>query len=193
MPNIKQYYSILFVIGFYIIIKLYEKYKEKKSKTRKIDTESTNTIKAEPIQTEATQEEPIQTKPIQDAGEYKNKYQKRYLLTKNEYQEYKKLKHFADIKGFIICPKVRLLDLIEPRKGDPKQKTYLYKIQSKHVDFVICDQNLYIKAILELDDNSHNQTNRKERDDFVDLILRDVGYTVIRTRSVTETTLDQIS
>ena len=65
----------------------------------------------------------------------------------------------------------------------------LGKIQSKHVDFVICDQNLYIKAIVELDDKSHDQPDRQERDRFVDDVLTSVGYTVIRTRAVTEDTL----
>lgn len=124
--------------------------------------------------------------------EYTGKYQKRYLLTKNEYHEYKKLKEYATIRNLQICPKVRLLDLIEPKRGDPKYKTLFYKIQAKHVDFVICDQNLYVKAILELDDNSHNQTDRQTRDVFVDTVLKDVGYTVIRTRCITESTLDAI-
>lgn len=124
--------------------------------------------------------------------EYTGKYQKRYLLTKNEYNEYKKLKELAAKRNLQICPKVRLLDLIEPKRGEPKYKTLFYKIQAKHVDFVICDQNLYIKAILELDDNSHNQLDRQTRDEFVDAVLKDVGYTIIRTRSINETTLDVI-
>ena len=128
-----------------------------------------------------------------EGNEYIGKYQKKYLLTKNEYQEFKKLKQYAAEQNLIICPKVRLLDLLEPRRGEAKQKTLLYKIQSKHVDFVICDQNLYIKAILELDDNSHDQSDRQERDAFIDLILQDVGYKVIRTRSITERTLDGIN
>jgi len=173
---------IIFLGAIYLFIKLYDKFKEKNKTPQNIATKSINEIKTEP-----------EPEPIQDAGEYKNKYQKRYLLTKNEYQEFKKLKQFASTKGLIVCPKVRLLDLIEPRRGDPKHKTLLYKIQSKHVDFVICDQNLYVKAILELDDNSHNQADRQDRDNFVNLILQDVGYTVIRTHSITETTLDQIS
>jgi very-short-patch-repair endonuclease len=85
-------------------------------------------------------------------------------------------------------PKVRLLDLIEPRRGEGFMSA-LGKIQSKHVDFVICDQNLYIKAIVELDDKSHDQPDRQERDRFVDDVLTSVGYTVIRTRAVTEDTL----
>lgn len=128
----------------------------------------------------------------QETIDFTGKYQKTNLLTKNEWYEYKKLKQLAESKELQICPKVRLLDLIEPRREDPKFKTLFYKIQAKHVDFVICDQNLHVKAILELDDNSHNQADRKERDEFVDLILKDVGYTVIRTRSITENTLDLI-
>lgn len=124
--------------------------------------------------------------------DYTGKYQRKYLLTKNEWYEYKKLKQLAESRGLVICPKVRLLDLIEPRKEDPQYKTLFYKVQAKHVDFVICDQNLYVKAILELDDNSHNQADRRERDEFVDLILKDVGYTVIRTRSITDNTLNEI-
>lgn len=125
-------------------------------------------------------------------SDYTGKYQKKLLLTKNEWYEYRKLKQLAENKGLQVCPKVRLLDLIEPRRGDPKYKTHFYKIQAKHVDFVICDQNLYVKAILELDDNSHNQAERKKRDEFVDQILKDVGYTVIRTCSITESTLNEI-
>lgn len=95
-------------------------------------------------------------------------------------------------KELIICPKVRLLDLLEPRKDTQNYKTLFYKIQAKHVDFVICDQNLYVKAILELDDNSHNKKDREERDNFVDTILQDVGYKVIRTKYITEKTLQNI-
>ncbi len=124
--------------------------------------------------------------------EYIGRYQKKYLLTKNEWYESKKLIQFATEKNLYVCPKVRLLDIIEPRRGDPKYKSLFYKIQAKHVDFVICDQNLHIKAILELDDNSHDEPGRVARDEFVDSILKDVGYTVIRTKSITEKTLENL-
>lgn len=124
--------------------------------------------------------------------DYSHSYQRKYLLTKNEYHEYLKLRQYATERRLLVCPKVRLLDIIEPRKGEKNYKTLFYKIQAKHVDFVICDQNLRIKAILELDDNSHNQKNRKDRDTFVDQILTSVGYKVIRVRSITETTLDDL-
>ena len=137
-------------------------------------------------------EEVINNMDESDISPYLGKYQKRYVLTKNEWYEYKKLKEYAGQKDLQVCPKIRLLDLIEPRKGIDHYRTYFYKIQAKHVDFVICDQNMYVKAIVELDDNSHNQEGRKERDRFIDTILQDVGYKVIRTRYISEDILSAI-
>ena len=127
-----------------------------------------------------------------DVGEYKDAYQAKYLLTRNEWHEYKKLKEYAAAKNLQICPKVRVLDLIEPRKGRKDYMTLINKVKSKHVDFVICDQDLRIKAILELDDNSHDTKSRKERDKFLDTILQSAGYTVLHTRAVTDSTLEEI-
>lgn len=125
--------------------------------------------------------------------DYSQSYQRKYLLTKNEYREYLTLRKLAAEKGLIICPKVRLLDIIEPRKGEKDYKSLFFKVQAKHVDFVICDNDLRIKAILELDDSSHDQQDRQARDAFVDQILTSVGYKVIHTRAVTETTLDGLT
>lgn len=127
-----------------------------------------------------------------DTGDYKDAYQAKYLLTRNEWHEYKKLKQYAAAKNLQVCPKVRVLDLIEPRKGRKDYTTLINKVKSKHVDFVICDQDLRIKAILELDDNSHDTTSRKERDEFLNSILQSVGYTVLHTRAVTESTLEDL-
>lgn len=123
---------------------------------------------------------------------YKNAYQAKQLFTKNEWQSYKKLKEIAEIKGYVICPKVRLLDIIEPKKGITNYMSYLGKIKSKHVDFVICDKDMRIKAIIELDDNSHNRPDRKERDDFVDAILQSVNYKIIHTRYIENSILDLV-
>ena len=129
--------------------------------------------------------------PKNTRADYSKSYQAKYILTRNEWYEYKKLRTIADAKGLIICPKVRLLDLVEPRKGEGFM-ALLGKIQSKHVDFVIADKDLHVKAILELDDNSHNRPERQDRDNFIDEVLRSVGYKVIRTRSITEETLKDV-
>lgn len=128
----------------------------------------------------------------QTRTDYKDCYQPKYLLTKNEWYEYKKLKQYAESKDLKVCPKVRLLDIVEPRHGRNDYMSLIGKIQSKHADFVICTQDLRIKAILELDDGSHDKSSRQERDHFVDEVLNSVGYKIIHTRSITENTLDDL-
>ncbi len=140
-------------------------------------------------QTERPSEKPKEQNKRKD---YTDCYQKRYLLTKNEWFAHKKLKEIADQKGLIVCPKVRLLDLIEPRKGEKDWQTLFYKIQSKHVDFVICNKNMNALAIIELDDSSHDAKDRKTRDQFVDQVLKSVGYEVKRTRYIYDAILDDI-
>lgn len=121
-----------------------------------------------------------------------NAYQRKWLFSYNEKEAYNKLKAIAEPLGLTIFAKVRLLDLLEPVKGSPKYKTYFYKIQAKHVDFVLCDSKLVARYIIELDDSSHDTEARKERDAFVDEVVKSVGYKIIHTRAITEEIQEQL-
>lgn len=88
--------------------------------------------------------------------------------------------------------KVRLLDLIEPRKGQDGYKTYFYKVQAKHVDFVLCAPNLVAKYIIELDDASHEADDRQERDNFVDTALTSCGYKILHMRAFDPASLNNL-
>ena len=112
-------------------------------------------------------------------------YHFKYLLTKNEWDFYKKMKVVADKHDLHIIAKVRLADLVEVDDyltGNAFNK-YFWKIQAKHVDFVLCNpSNLAVLAIVELDDSSHNASaERAERDDFVDKVLQKCNYKIIHT------------
>ena len=121
---------------------------------------------------------------------YRGAYQAKQLLTKRELQEYLKLKQYADARDWLICPKVRLFDLIEPEKGKGDRQTLINKIQSKHVDFVLVDQEMKLIGVMELDDSTHDRADRKQRDSFVRDALEGAGITMIQTRSITPETLD---
>lgn len=121
-----------------------------------------------------------------------NAYQKKWLFSYNEKDAYNKLKAIAEPLGLTVFAKVRLLDLLEPVKGNPKYKTYFYKIQAKHVDFVLCDSKLVARYIIELDDSSHDTKARKERDAFVDEVVESVGYKIIHTRAITDEIQEQL-
>lgn len=119
-------------------------------------------------------------------------YQKKWLFSYNEKDAYQRLKAIAEPMGFTVFAKVRLLDLLEPVRGNRKYKTYFYKIQAKHVDFVLCDSKLVARYIIELDDSSHDTEERKERDAFVDEVVKSVGYKIIHTRAITDEIQEQL-
>lgn len=81
--------------------------------------------------------------------------------------------------------------MLEPVSGK-NYRSYFYKVQAKHVDFVLLDEKLVARCIVELDDGSHDAKERKERDAFVDQAVTSVGYEIIHTRAITEETILQI-
>lgn len=166
------------------------------TKTVNTSTSTNNdrsTQNTEPIKENYQTYTPPKTEPA-DRYVYPNQFQipgykAKYLLTQNEWYEHKKLRDYAAQKGLTVCPKVRLLDLVTPYGNGKEYMTRFHKVQAKHVDFVLVDDSMHVKAIVELDDNSHNAKDRQERDEFVDSVLSSVGYTVIHTRSITKDTL----
>ncbi|MCR4639938.1 DUF2726 domain-containing protein [Ruminococcus sp.] len=110
-------------------------------------------------------------------------YNAKTVLTDREYEFYKKLKPLADEYGLSIFTKVRLADLIEPKPKaeNPFWMECFNKIKSKHIDFALADEDTSIVALIELDDTTHARPDRVERDDFVNAVLANTGYTLLRT------------
>lgn len=123
--------------------------------------------------------------------DYSQAYQRKYIFSRNEKSEYRKLAAWAQEQGYDVFAKMRLADIIEPRSKE-NYRSLLGKIIQKHVDFVVCDQECRVKFIIELDDNSHNQQKRIERDELVDQACRGAGYTVIHTRGISEEFLNNL-
>lgn len=112
-------------------------------------------------------------------------YIKKYLLTKNEWIFYKKIKPICDKYKFHIIAKVRLADIVEVKKGldNKERQKYFNKIKNKHIDFVICNpENLAIIGLIELDDRSHENKERIKSDNFKDKLSKTVGYKLIRVK-----------
>ncbi|MCT4542183.1 MAG: DUF2726 domain-containing protein [Vallitalea sp.] len=104
------------------------------------------------------------------------------ILTKAELNFYDTLEPICSELNVILFSKVRLIDLLEITDKDHYQ-TCLNKVVSKHIDFVICDsKNLKPLICIELDDSSHNQQNRTNRDIFINNVLGNVGYKVMRIK-----------
>ena len=74
-----------------------------------------------------------------------------------------------------IMGKVRLADVIQVRFGmtGKGRQSAFNRIQSKHVDFVVCHaKDLAVQYVVELDDQSHDRATRQDRDEFVDQALQ---------------------
>jgi len=85
----------------------------------------------------------------------------------------------------LISPKVGLADLFYVKSNDPsKFRTYTNKIDRKHVDFLLCDPKT-VKPILgiELDDKSHQKSDRKERDAFVEQVFKAASLPLVRIKT----------
>lgn len=83
---------------------------------------------------------------------------------------------------FTIFGKVRLADIVCPRRGMSQRQRYaaLNRIISKHVDFVLCEPGGWrVACVVELDDRSHQAVRRRERDAFVDAALLAAGIPVL--------------
>ncbi len=82
---------------------------------------------------------------------------------------------------FRIFGKVRLSDVIKVKpgmSGSVRQQAF-NRIQSKHLDFVVCDpSDLSVQFVVELDDSSHQQSRRQARDEFLDKALAAAGVPV---------------
>lgn len=114
-------------------------------------------------------------------------YKAKLLLTKHEFWFYNSLKAVTEPMGLQILAKIRLADLVDPMPNADRKEWYrdFAKVQSKHIDFAICD-NMKVLLLIELDDKSHEQAERQERDVFVNAVLSSAGYTLIRTYGETE-------
>lgn len=110
-------------------------------------------------------------------------YKARHLLTKREYRFYLLLREVADEYHCIICPKVGVKDLLSVT--DKKQyMKYFHKIAQKHVDFVICDQDLYVLFAIELDDSTHETRDARKRDHLKDKAFAAAGIPLKRITEI---------
>lgn len=76
----------------------------------------------------------------------------------------------ASAGRYRVFGKVRIADVIAPARGLDKSTwaRVFNRIKAKHFDFVLCDpQTLKVNAVIELNDKSHTDSRRVERDELV--------------------------
>ena len=99
-----------------------------------------------------------------------------YQINNNIFTD-KVLKEITIKMDLTIFTKVRLADIIYSPKFNYKD---FNRIKAKHIDFVLTDKDGNIKALIELDDKSHEQEKRKERDEFLNNIFQNQKIKLLR-------------
>lgn len=101
------------------------------------------------------------------------------VLTKNELAFYQVLEETIASQTLILS-KVRLADIFSTAGGRRNQGA-LNRINSRHVDFVVCDENTFRPVFaIELDDRSHSRPDRVRRDAFVNQLFESAGLPLVR-------------
>lgn len=83
-----------------------------------------------------------------------------------------------------VFANVRMADLVDvhrQHKGFERLRRFR-KISQYHLDFVVCDKQMHMIAAIELDDSSHDHTDRAQADRLKDDCLEAVGLKMIRFR-----------
>lgn len=100
------------------------------------------------------------------------------LLTQGELAFYRRLRTAVG-RRYHISMKVRLADVIDCRAG-PGQTEHGWRIAQKHLDFVLLNPGTTeIVLAIELNDRSHLQPKRRQRDTFVNDALHAAGVPLL--------------
>lgn len=95
---------------------------------------------------------------------------KERVMNESEQALFINLQKFLGDK-YIVLSKVRIEDFVEVKNGLKNSDRWSYRgrIKSRHIDFLICDQDTTRPLLaIELDGKSHNSLKRQERDRFID-------------------------
>lgn len=115
-------------------------------------------------------------------------YKSKPLLTANEIEFYTRLTQA--LPDHHIFPQVALGALLQPNVKGDNRKYYSVRgtFAQKVADYVICNKDIKVVAIVELDDKTHNNDKDAKRD----AMLEQAGYKVIRWNSKQKPSIEEI-
>lgn len=102
------------------------------------------------------------------------------IMTRNEQRFYRALAKAVEGQWSIFAM-VRMADLLRVEPDATQRQAWQNRINSKHLDFVLCDRRELDPVLaIELDDRSHLRPDRVRRDEFVNDALASAGLPLLR-------------
>ena len=117
-----------------------------------------------------------------DTSPIKTPIKKEYVYIKKSELSFYKTLHEA-INGCVIIPQAHLSMFLDHEIKGQNWKAAFARINGKSVDFLICTNDMKPLIAIELDDNTHNQPDRKTRDDFVNSIIANTNMPLLRFKA----------
>ena len=117
-----------------------------------------------------------------------HRYKSKPLLSANEKEFFNRLSQA--LPDCHILTQVALGALLQPNVRNNNKEYYRARgnFSQKNADYVICNKEMYVLAVVELDDRTH----RNDKDAKRDAMLVQAGYKVIRWDSKNKPTAEQI-
>lgn len=104
------------------------------------------------------------------------------FLTDAELRFYRALKSAVGRQA-VICPQVRLADIVYVSRPYEDEWSAFNQISRKHVDFLLCEpRTMQPLCAIELDDASHERADRRKRDKLVNSVFHAAGLPLLRIR-----------
>lgn len=112
--------------------------------------------------------------------DYSKFYKKEYIMTKTELTFYRNLKTITDKLQLTIFPQIDLERIIRVYNNE---NSYRNRIKSRSIDFTIVNNyDFKIICCIELDDYTHNRSDRQKRDLFINELFQNVGLKLYRIK-----------
>ncbi len=118
---------------------------------------------------------------------------KSHMMTRTESEFFLKLGNIVS-ERYYVFPQVHLSALLDHKVKGQDWKFAFRHINGKSVDFVLCDKETFQPTYaIELDDLTHEQSDRRKRDLEVERIFKEANLPLVRfkNKSVSETEIIQ--
>lgn len=108
---------------------------------------------------------------------------KEHLMTEAEIEFFRVLELILKNQYYIV-PQLPISKIALTVAKGKDYYTYSNKIDRKTVDFVLFDKQSFSPiTVIELDDSSHDNENRRIRDNFVDDVMKNIGLKIIHIKT----------
>lgn len=102
---------------------------------------------------------------------------KRRLLSPPEQVLFYRL--VSALPDYVILSQVQMVRFLGVKKGNDFS-SWFNRVNRMSVDFLVCTKSFDVVSVIELDDKSHNRSDRRDADAKKDLALRDAGVKIVR-------------